>query len=178
MEGSPSKPPSPSRRPCPNDLRVYRAVHRQTRGLAACKVINLYVNPAWGLGTPNIKELQKEVQVHKALKNPYILEFLHHETIKIDNPDHYTPGLYMLLELAVGGDLFDKIGTYNALSGLTNLTVVISTGRWRARRSCQVLLCPDGRWRGKFSCKDTLASTKLTALLGIHPRQRYRPPRP
>ncbi|OWZ66266.1 hypothetical protein AYX14_02491 [Cryptococcus neoformans] len=89
--------------------KVYRAVHRQTRGLAACKVINLYVNPAWGLGTPNIKELQKEVQVHKALKNPYILEFLHHETIKIDNPDHYTPGLYMLLELAVGGDLFDKI---------------------------------------------------------------------
>lgn len=43
--------------------------------------------------------------------------------IKIDNPDHYTPGLYMLLELAVGGDLFDKIGMCTALPRLTKMTV-------------------------------------------------------
>lgn len=61
--------------------------------------------------TPNVKELQKEVQVHKSLKNSYILEFLHSEIVdKAKEQAGVVPGLYMLLELAVGGDLFDKIG--------------------------------------------------------------------
>lgn len=51
------------------------------------------------------------MQVHKSLKNSYILEFLHSEIIDKDKEQAgIVPGLYMLLELAVGGDLFDKIG--------------------------------------------------------------------
>ncbi len=33
------------------------------------------------------------------------------------------PGLYMLLELAVGGDLFDKIGQYLSLQARGQLTI-------------------------------------------------------
>lgn len=86
--------------------------------MAACKVVNLFISPSLGYGTPNVKELQKEVQVHKTLsgssngeKNRYILEFIHSEIVGQDQESQgYQPGLYMLLELAVGGDLFDKIG--------------------------------------------------------------------
>ena len=49
--------------------------------------------------------------MHKALKHSYILEFLHSEIVDRDRErEGYVPGLYILLELAVGGDLFDKIG--------------------------------------------------------------------
>jgi hypothetical protein len=45
------------------------------------------------------------------LKNQYILEFLHSEILDKDKEaEGLVPGLYLLLELAVGGDLFDKIG--------------------------------------------------------------------
>jgi serine/threonine-protein kinase Chk1 len=83
--------------------------------VAACKVVNLYISPSLGVGTPNMKELQKEVQVHKSLKNPYILEFLHSEILEKDKEaEGLVPGLYLLLELAVGGDLFDKIGKFGS----------------------------------------------------------------
>lgn len=79
--------------------------------MAACKVVNLFISPTLGYGTPNIKELQKEVQVHKSLKHPYILDFVHSEVIDREKErEGWVPGLYMLLELAIGGDLFDKIG--------------------------------------------------------------------
>ena len=49
--------------------------------------------------------------MHKALKHSYILEFLHSEIVDREREgEGYVPGLYILLELAVGGDLFDKIG--------------------------------------------------------------------
>lgn len=49
--------------------------------------------------------------MHKSLKHPYILDFIHHEIIERDKERQgQVPGLYMLLELAIGGDLFDKIG--------------------------------------------------------------------
>lgn len=74
-----------------------------------------------GYGTPNVKELQKEVQVHKSLRNPYILDFLHSEHLdQSKEAEGIVPGLYILLELAVGGDLFDKIG--GCLRGCGNLT--------------------------------------------------------
>lgn len=46
--------------------------------------------------------------MHKSLKNANILEYLYSEIVK--EGDGKVPGLYVLLELAVGGDLFDKIG--------------------------------------------------------------------
>nr|ODN92269.1 CAMK/CAMKL/CHK1 protein kinase [Cryptococcus depauperatus CBS 7855] len=90
--------------------KVYRAINEESGQVAACKVVNLFISPKLGYGVPNMKELQKEVQVHKALKNTYILEFIHSEIVdKTREAEGYVPGLYMLLELAVGGDLFDKI---------------------------------------------------------------------
>lgn len=91
--------------------RVFRAFDDSQGRVAACKVVNLYISPSLGYGTPNVKELQKEVQVHKSLKNQYILEFIHSEVVDREKEgEGWVPGLYMLLELAVGGDLFDKIG--------------------------------------------------------------------
>lgn len=93
---------------------MFRAFDDTQGKVAACKVVNLYISPTLGHGTPNVKELQKEVQVHKSLKNTYILEFIHSEIVDRDREgEGWVPGLYMLLELAVGGDLFDKIGTYS-----------------------------------------------------------------
>lgn len=90
--------------------RVFRAIDDEHSKVAACKVVNVFVSSTQH-GTPNVKELQKEVQVHKSLKNSYILEFLHSEIVdKAKEQAGVVPGLYMLLELAVGGDLFDKIG--------------------------------------------------------------------
>ncbi|WWD20357.1 hypothetical protein CI109_104833 [Kwoniella shandongensis] len=90
--------------------KVFRAIDDTHSRIAACKVINLFISPSLGYGTPNVKELQKEVQVHKALRNPYILEFIHSEVMDREKEkEGWVPGLYMLLELAIGGDLFDKI---------------------------------------------------------------------
>ncbi|OCF42617.1 CAMK/CAMKL/CHK1 protein kinase [Kwoniella heveanensis CBS 569] len=90
--------------------KVFRAIDDVHSSVAACKVVNLFISPSLGYGTPNVKELQKEVQVHKALKHDYILEFKHSEVVEREKErDGYVPGLYMILELAVGGDLFDKI---------------------------------------------------------------------
>ncbi|KAK1923636.1 kinase-like domain-containing protein [Papiliotrema laurentii] len=90
--------------------KVFRAIDDAHSRVAACKVVNLFISPTLGHGTPNVKELQKEVQVHKALKHNYILEFIHSEIIDREREkEGWVPGLYILLELAVGGDLFDKI---------------------------------------------------------------------
>ncbi|WWC73629.1 uncharacterized protein I206_107601 [Kwoniella pini CBS 10737] len=90
--------------------KVFRAIDDTHSSVAACKVINLFISPTLGYGTPNVKELQKEVQVHKALKHDFILQFIHSEVVDRDQEQKgWVPGLYMVLELAVGGDLFDKI---------------------------------------------------------------------
>ncbi|WWC92860.1 uncharacterized protein L201_007821 [Kwoniella dendrophila CBS 6074] len=92
--------------------KVFRAIDDKNSSVAACKVVNLFISPSLGYGQPNVKELQKEVQVHKALKNEYILKFIHSEVIQKEKESQeqvWVPGLYMILELAIGGDLFDKI---------------------------------------------------------------------
>ncbi|KAK4684520.1 serine/threonine-protein kinase CHEK1, partial [Tremellales sp. Uapishka_1] len=90
--------------------KVFRAIDDTKGKVAACKVINLFISPSAGYGTPNVKELQKEVQVHKALNHPYILGFVTSELVEKEKEgEGLVAGLYILLELAVGGDLFDKI---------------------------------------------------------------------
>ena len=45
------------------------------------------------------------------MRHDYVLEFLHSEIVdRHQEEEGWVPGLYMLLELAAGGDLFDKIG--------------------------------------------------------------------
>ena len=54
--------------------------------------------------------LDKEMRVHWTLKHVNVLEFINAFVVEPDNSTAYHPGLYMLLEIAAGGDLFDKIG--------------------------------------------------------------------
>jgi hypothetical protein len=44
------------------------------------------------------------------LKHQNVLEFLGVEEHLKEGSGNYVPGLYMVLELGAGGDLFDKIG--------------------------------------------------------------------
>jgi serine/threonine-protein kinase Chk1 len=92
---------------------VYRAYNHDGPGrVAACKIVSL-PDPTRSQGKNkaevDLKALQKEVQVHRSLKHKNILEFMDSLLVK---PEHeqYVPGLYMLIELAMHGDLFDKIG--------------------------------------------------------------------
>ena len=50
------------------------------------------------------------MRVHAALKHKHILEFLTAATVEPGTVSPYIPAIYMLLEFAAGGDLFDKIG--------------------------------------------------------------------
>jgi serine/threonine-protein kinase Chk1 len=108
--------------------RVFRAINESKGHVVACKVVNIHAAP--GVGVPSLKDLQKEVQVHRSLRNnSHILEFVHSTIIdKEREQDGIVPGLYMLLELAVGGDLFDKIGAFAfTLSAVFELLLADST---------------------------------------------------
>ena len=58
------------------------------------------------------KMIEKEMRVHSALKHENVLEFLNAVVVELKHKQTYVPGIYMLLELAAGGDLFDKIGKF------------------------------------------------------------------
>ena len=60
------------------------------------------------------RALQKEVQIHSILKHENVLAFLGSVEYAegASAPSNYVRGLYILLELGAGGDLFDKIGTF------------------------------------------------------------------
>ncbi|KAK7007869.1 kinase domain-containing protein [Favolaschia claudopus] len=85
--------------------RVFRAVNFKDHRVAACKVIVL---------TPETTEkerktIDKEMRIHSQLKHENILEFIDAAVVELKHQAHFIPGYYMLLELAAGGDLFDKI---------------------------------------------------------------------
>jgi serine/threonine-protein kinase CHEK1 len=56
------------------------------------------------------KAIDKEMRVHAALKHENVLEFLTAVIVESGTSSPYIPAIYMLLEFAAGGDLFDKIG--------------------------------------------------------------------
>ncbi|KAJ3516678.1 hypothetical protein NMY22_g14148 [Coprinellus aureogranulatus] len=91
---------------------VYRAVNLPEHRVAACKVI--YFTPST---TPSDrKTYDKEMRVHAALKHVNVLEFLNAVVVEAKHGKVYYPGVYMLLELAAGGDLFDKIAPDKGVS--------------------------------------------------------------
>ena len=87
---------------------MFQAVHTEDHKVAACKVVAL---------TPQTtqherKVLDKEIRVHAALKHTNVLEFLTALVVESGTESPYVPAIYMLLEFAAGGDLFDKIGAH------------------------------------------------------------------
>ncbi|KAH8109952.1 CAMK/CAMKL/CHK1 protein kinase [Phellopilus nigrolimitatus] len=84
---------------------VYKAVNFESRRVAACKVIALTEETT----SKDRKTLDKEIRVHAAMKHTNVLEFMNAVIVENDGRTKYFPGIYMLLELASGGDLFDKI---------------------------------------------------------------------
>ncbi|KAL7409768.1 kinase-like domain-containing protein [Mrakia frigida] len=84
--------------------KVYLGINSKTEQVAAVKVINLTAPAA---GRPSRKELEKEVKVHRMMKHQYVLEFF--DAVLVEEGGEFIPGLFMLLEYASMGDLFDKI---------------------------------------------------------------------
>ncbi|TFK38828.1 CAMK/CAMKL/CHK1 protein kinase [Crucibulum laeve] len=84
---------------------VFRAVHFEEHRVAACKLIALTEETT----DKERKTVEKEMRVHAALKHQNVLEFLNAVVVEPKHKHQYVPGIYMLLELATGGDLFDKI---------------------------------------------------------------------
>jgi serine/threonine-protein kinase Chk1 len=56
------------------------------------------------------------MRVHAALKHEHVIEFLNAVIVDLKHKETYIPGIYMLLEFAGGGDLFDKIGMLTCIS--------------------------------------------------------------
>ncbi|EIW85898.1 CAMK CAMKL CHK1 protein kinase [Coniophora puteana RWD-64-598 SS2] len=84
---------------------VFRAVNIEKHTVAACKVIHISENTTEKERT----SVDKEIRIHTVLKHRNVLEFLHAIVVDLKYKDKYVPGIYMVLELAAGGDLFDKI---------------------------------------------------------------------
>ncbi|KAJ7477608.1 kinase-like domain-containing protein [Mycena latifolia] len=85
--------------------KVFRAVNVQKHRVAACKVIVLAPDTL----EKDRKTIEKEMRIHAALKYTNILEFKDAVVVELKHQQHFVAGFYMLLELAAGGDLFDKI---------------------------------------------------------------------
>ncbi|WFD44388.1 non-specific serine/threonine protein kinase [Malassezia psittaci] len=91
--------------------RVFRAVNPKSNEhpQAAVKVVS-YASTT-NRQPIDRRALQKEVQIHSILKHKNVLEFLGSVEYAVGSeaPSNYVRGLYILLELGAGGDLFDKI---------------------------------------------------------------------
>jgi serine/threonine-protein kinase Chk1 len=90
---------------------VFEAVNVPEHRVAACKVILLTESTT----EKERKTVEKEMRVHSALKHQHVLEFLNAVVVELKHQAIYVPGIYMLIEYAGGGDLFDKIGMFFVL---------------------------------------------------------------
>ena len=138
---------------------MYQAVHPKDHRVAACKVVVI---------TPDFsdwqtKSIDKECRVHTALKHKHILELIGAAKLSIEQAAQggYLPAYYLLMEMAAGGDLFDKIGKLSDNDGSgSKLTRVYSARRWYQRGHCTFLLLPDDFRPGTRS--NPLNHTSLT----------------
>lgn len=107
--------------------RVFQAVNTQDHRVAACKVVALTPKTTQA----DRKSIDKEMRVHAALKHANVLEFLTAVVVELGTESPYVPAIYMLLEFAAGGDLFDKIGA---------LTIDPRPARYRLTKSPKLLM--------------------------------------
>lgn len=137
--------------PLTRPSRVYLAYNPSTQFTAACKVISIASSsPAENEPPrPTRKELEKEVKVHRMLKHSNILEFL--DAVLVEENSGWVPGLFVLLELAAGGDLFDKIGEWPELNVASPNSLTLNS-----------VLCPPAPDRG---ISDDLAHYFFNQLL-------------
>ncbi|KAJ3781368.1 kinase-like domain-containing protein [Lentinula aff. detonsa] len=84
---------------------VFRAVNLEENRVAACKLVLITDKTT----EKDRKTIDKETRIHSVLKHRYVLELICAVTVELKYREVYVPGIYMLLELAAGGDLFDKI---------------------------------------------------------------------
>ncbi|GAA6061071.1 hypothetical protein JCM10212_000114 [Sporobolomyces blumeae] len=94
---------------------VYRALHLETSHLAAIKVVPFPLHQQAEYQA-KAKQLVREMRIHETLKHRNILQLFGGETREAvvvrnsrGNEQDWPTGLYMVLDLADGGDLFDKI---------------------------------------------------------------------
>lgn len=89
--------------------RVFRAINPSSSAhpQAAVKVVSYA--PSTTRHPVDRRALQKEVQIHSILKHENVLAFLGSVEYAGGLQGTHVPGLYILLELGAGGDLFDKI---------------------------------------------------------------------
>jgi serine/threonine-protein kinase Chk1 len=100
--------------------------------VAACKLIALNDQST----DKERKTIEKEMRIHSALKHKNVLEFINAVVVEMKHKHVYFPGIYMLLELAAGGDLFDKIGTPldKSMHAIVLKSKLVSSPRcWRRR---------------------------------------------
>ena len=92
-------------------ISVFRAINpeSETHPQAAVKVVSY--QSTTNRQPIDRRALQKEVQIHSILKHKNVLAFLGSVEYAVASsaPSNYVRGLYILLELCAGGDLFDKI---------------------------------------------------------------------
>lgn len=93
--------------PLQPDYSVFRAVNISEHRVAACKLVT---GPNSGMSPTERKAVEREMTIHRVLKHSNVLEFLDAVVVEWKYRKEYVPGMYMLLEFAGGGDLFDKIG--------------------------------------------------------------------
>ncbi|THU82836.1 CAMK CAMKL CHK1 protein kinase [Dendrothele bispora CBS 962.96] len=84
---------------------VYRAVNLSEHRVAACKVIVLSDETS----ETQRKSIEKEMRIHSVLHHQNVLRFINAVVVEAKHKAMYQPGIYVLMELAAGGDLFDKI---------------------------------------------------------------------
>ncbi|TFK24326.1 CAMK/CAMKL/CHK1 protein kinase [Coprinopsis marcescibilis] len=84
---------------------VFKAIDFTHHRAAACKHIPLTLQTT----DKERKTLDKEMRIHAALDHVHVLKFVNAVIVEVRHRELYWPGYYMLLELAGGGDLFDKI---------------------------------------------------------------------
>lgn len=93
---------------------MFQAVNTEDHRVAACKVVGLLPKTTQA----ERKALDKEMRVHAALKHTNVLEFMTAVVVESGTESPYVPAIYMLLEFAAGGDLFDKIGACPCLGSI------------------------------------------------------------
>ncbi|KAI0828490.1 CAMK/CAMKL/CHK1 protein kinase [Trametes gibbosa] len=86
---------------------VYQAVNLVQGRVAACKVIAITPES----NEAQLRAIEKEIRVHSALKHKHILELIGAAKLLPDRAalSGHFPAMYLLMEMAAGGDLFDKI---------------------------------------------------------------------